>query len=211
MLAILPDPDFEISSININILFYRDIDYIPTKRKVGKCLQNKSDMIGIVKNPPMKYYIDLLIPETWNISISVCELSMNESEAINKVIKSDSKILNGFVIGLSGTLGAGKTHFVKNLLKTAEPGFEKQVQSPTFNICNVYTIGHLTVHHYDLYRVESEEELYEIGIWESIGSSAVFTCIEWIEQFPELMEKCDMILSIRIADNGERIYEIEKN
>lgn len=136
---------------------------------------------------------------------------MNEQETIKKFLESEINLFNGCNIGLSGTLGAGKTQFVKNLLKTVEAEFENQVQSPTFNICNVYTAGVITIHHYDMYRVESEDELYEIEIFESIDNSKVTTFIEWIDRFPELIEICDLVLSIQIGHDEKRIYKIEKN
>jgi len=120
-------------------------------------------------------------------------------------------MFSGFVIGLSGTLGAGKTRFVKNLLKTVAVEFERQVQSPTFNICHVYSAGDHIVHHYDLYRLESVDELNEIDIWESINSPRILTCIEWVDKFPELVEKCDAILAITICENGERDYTMKNS
>lgn len=135
---------------------------------------------------------------------------MNEEEITKTLLKSKTHTLKGFVIGLIGTLGAGKTHLVKNLLKTIDPSFEQQVQSPTFNICNVYISSGLEVHHFDLYRLETEDELYDIEIWESIDNSENLIFIEWVDQFPELFEKCDLLISISIDEDNRRQYEMKK-
>lgn len=136
---------------------------------------------------------------------------MKDIEVIKNIINQSDRSLKGHVIGLIGVVGAGKTHLVKKLLKTLDPVFENQVQSPTFNICNIYNSVDLVVHHFDLYRVESEEALYDIEIWESIDNNKLLIFIEWIDQFPELLEKCETVVSILIGSNGQRTYKIVKN
>ena len=136
---------------------------------------------------------------------------MKEKEIVELFLKQDISRMKGQVIGLIGTLGAGKTTLVKKLLKSIEAGFDSQVQSPTFNICNVYSSAKLEVHHFDLYRIESEDELYEIEIWESIENSTNLIFIEWIDQFPELISKCDKVISISFDVTGQRVYHLDKN
>ncbi len=139
------------------------------------------------------------------------EFGMNDTEVVEILLKQSVWGLKGNVVGLIGTVGAGKTHLVKKLLKTLDPTFENQVQSPTFNICNVYNSTGLDVHHFDLYRVESDESLYDIEIWESIDNHKILIFIEWVDQFPELLEKCDTLVTISIDLNGQRKYELKKN
>ena len=62
---------------------------------------------------------------------------------------------------LKGDLGAGKTAFTRGLAKGY--GYEGRVSSPTFTIMNIYDTENLSIHHYDLYRIADEEELYAIG------------------------------------------------
>ncbi|MBU2647817.1 tRNA (adenosine(37)-N6)-threonylcarbamoyltransferase complex ATPase subunit type 1 TsaE [bacterium] len=135
---------------------------------------------------------------------------MNETEVIEAFCKKDIQQLKGYVIGLIGPLGAGKTRLVKRILKNVDSSFENQVHSPTFNICNIYSSEYLAVHHFDLYRVESEEALYDIEIWESIDNQGVLIFIEWINQFPELVGKCDEIISISIDAQDQRHYHLDK-
>ena len=70
----------------------------------------------------------------------------------------------GTVICLDGDLGAGKTLFVQNL--AASLGVQGEVTSPTFNLMNVYEDGRLPLVHFDLYRLEQEYELDEIGFYD---------------------------------------------
>ena len=85
-------------------------------------------------------------------------------------------LTGGEVIILSGDLGAGKTTFTKGLAKAL--GVESEVTSPTFTIMNVYEEGRLKLNHLDMYRIEHEDDLYELGVEDAIGGDTV-TVIEW--------------------------------
>lgn len=86
-------------------------------------------------------------------------------------------LYGGETILLNGDLGAGKTTFTKGLAKAL--GVTEEVTSPTFTIMNVYTSGRLKLNHLDMYRVENEDELYELGVSESVGEQDAVTVIEW--------------------------------
>lgn len=97
-------------------------------------------------------------------------------ETYNLADKLASELDGGEIILLEGDLGAGKTTFAKGIAKAL--GVEEEVTSPTFSLLNVYESGRLKLNHIDLYRVENEEELAELGIAESLGQDSV-TIIEW--------------------------------
>ncbi len=118
---------------------------------------------------------------------------------------------SGLNIGLIGDLGSGKTHLVKKLLETINPLLENQISSPTYNICNIYQFENTVYHHFDLYRIENEEELYDIDIWESIEANENITFIEWVDMFPEIMSKCDIIVTIEILNQNDRKYIVSRN
>ena len=82
----------------------------------------------------------------------------------------------GEVIVLSGELGAGKTAFTKAL--AAALGVKETVLSPTFTMVKEYKGENLGLYHFDLYRIEDEAELEELGLDEYFSSDAV-TVIEW--------------------------------
>lgn len=108
------------------------------------------------------------------------------------------KIREGTVLCLEGDLGAGKTLFVQSLARTL--GVEGDVTSPTFNLMNVYE-GICRIYHFDLYRLESEEELEDIGFYEYTEEPEGIVVIEWPDKFPESLPQ-DYVL-VRISRRTE--------
>lgn len=109
----------------------------------------------------------------------------------------------GEVVLLEGDLGAGKTTFTKGLAKAL--GVKEEVTSPTFTILNVYEDGRVKLNHLDMYRVESADELAELGIEECFDEDAV-TVIEWnkFEHFDGKVIKID----VKTLAETEREYDI---
>lgn len=94
---------------------------------------------------------------------------------------------NGDIVLLHGDLGAGKTMFVKGVIK-ALGGDEDLVTSPTFTIVNEYEVNDKTVYHFDLYRLENPDELYNIGYEEYFYSDKI-CFVEWSERASEFFDK----------------------
>ncbi|MBU2514452.1 tRNA (adenosine(37)-N6)-threonylcarbamoyltransferase complex ATPase subunit type 1 TsaE [bacterium] len=133
---------------------------------------------------------------------------MNIEEIIQCYLSRDLKELKGKVIGLVGSLGVGKTHFVRTFLEKISKEFKDHVNSPTYNLCHIYKSSLLEVHHFDLYRIESEEDLYDIGILDSLEGGGLLVFIEWVDLFPMLENRCDEIIHIDMDDNNIREYRI---
>ena len=98
-------------------------------------------------------------------------------ELANKLLK---KLKLGDIIFLYGEIGVGKTTFVRYLIN----GFQKEnniklteVTSPTFNIINEYEINQTKINHYDLFRLKSEEETKNLGLFDNLTNS--ITLVEW--------------------------------
>jgi tRNA threonylcarbamoyladenosine biosynthesis protein TsaE len=83
----------------------------------------------------------------------------------------------GDIVALTGELGAGKTVFAKGIAKGL--GITDEVVSPTFTLQKSYP-GRLALHHFDLYRIGDEEELYHIGFYDALGEGVCV--IEWAER-----------------------------
>ena len=110
----------------------------------------------------------------------------------------------GTVICLDGDLGAGKTLFVQNL--AASLGVQGEVTSPTFNLMNLYEDGRLPLVHFDLYRLEQEYELEEIGFYDYVENPDGLVLIEWAEKFPECLPEDHIALQIQRTDvENERV------
>src|SRR5436309_16125904 len=87
---------------------------------------------------------------------------------------------SGWVIGLCGDLGAGKTQLVKGLARGL--GITARVHSPTFALVNIYTGGRLKLFHLDLYRLDTPAQIMAAGLEEYLQPSGV-TVIEWAEKW----------------------------
>lgn len=90
----------------------------------------------------------------------------------------------GTVLALQGDLGAGKTAFTRGLARGL--GYPGAVTSPTFTIVNEYEGGRLPLFHFDLYRLGSADELWDIG-WEDYMDRGGVCAVEWSEQVEEAM------------------------
>ncbi len=104
-----------------------------------------------------------------------------------------SHAVNDLFLALSGDLGAGKTHFVQGLAKGM--GIDGVVGSPTFAIMNYYDEGRLPLKHFDFYRLQEAEELYNIG-WEEYSTGGV-TVAEWADMFPDVLPKESIFIKIK--------------
>ncbi len=105
--------------------------------------------------------------------------SPEETQALGRTWAD--KADEGWVIGLSGDLGTGKTQLVKGI--AAGLGFSGKVQSPTFALINEYSGGRLPLFHLDLYRLESQAEIVRAGLEEYLVNPSGVAVIEWIERW----------------------------
>jgi tRNA threonylcarbamoyladenosine biosynthesis protein TsaE len=106
------------------------------------------------------------------------------------------------LIGLRGELGAGKTTFVRALLRGL--GYEARVPSPTYTLLEHYAVGELVVVHLDLYRLASEVELENLGLRDWLETPATWVLIEWPDRAPELARRCDLLLTLEEQEPGTR-------
>ena len=106
------------------------------------------------------------------------------------------------VVALSGDMGAGKTTFIQALCRVL--GVSQTVNSPTFALINEYfTAGKESIFHFDLYRIETSEELLDIG-YEDYFYSGAWCFIEWPEKAPELIPEDAMKIKMDVLDDESR-------
>jgi tRNA threonylcarbamoyladenosine biosynthesis protein TsaE len=113
-----------------------------------------------------------------------------------------SGIQPGSVIGLCGDLGSGKTHFVKGLADGL--GYMGDVTSPTFTVIHEYMGGLLPLYHFDLYRIDSAEEVLQLDLEEYLESDGVCV-IEWADKFPNLLPPHTRWFHIAISGESRRV------
>ncbi len=105
------------------------------------------------------------------------------------------------VVALCGPLGAGKTTWVRALLRAL--GHEGVVPSPTYTLVEPYRTHAHTVYHVDLYRMQDEAEFEALGLREHFDGQAL-VLIEWPERCPELLARADLVLRLVAEGTGER-------
>ena len=112
----------------------------------------------------------------------------------------------GNTVILEGELGAGKSELARGIARGL--GVTETVTSPSFTILNVYESGRCPLYHFDWYRLESEEELYELGMDEYLGGDGI-AVVEWAERCPDAVpEDC---IRIRLEATGEETRRITVN
>jgi tRNA threonylcarbamoyladenosine biosynthesis protein TsaE len=128
-------------------------------------------------------------------------LIKTESEMIEYGKQLGTQSKPGDSLGLIGDLGAGKTHFTKGFALGIQ--CKSQVTSPTFSLLHEYREGSSCLYHFDLYRLESEMELIEIG-WEDYLEIDGICIVEWADKFPEIMPEKMKWLEFQVLDDGIR-------
>ena len=110
--------------------------------------------------------------------------SENQTEELALKIRKKLKI--GSIVFLYGEMGVGKTTFIKYLINNLQKENklkQTEVTSPTFNLLNEYQINQIKISHYDLFRLKTDEELKNLGLFED--SLNTITLVEW----PQLIKE----------------------
>jgi tRNA threonylcarbamoyladenosine biosynthesis protein TsaE len=108
------------------------------------------------------------------------------------------------IILFSGKMGVGKTTLIKAFCKHL--GVEDEVSSPTFSLVNEYESKFGPIYHFDLYRIQSEEELYDIG-YEDYFFSGYLCLVEWPEMASDIIPENHISVKIRV-ENDQRIITV---
>ena len=114
----------------------------------------------------------------------------------------------GDVVAFTGDLGAGKTAFVRGMAQGL--GVAGRVTSPTFTIVNEYEGGRLPLFHFDMYRLGSADELFDIG-WEDYLARGGVCAVEWSENVVEALEADCLRVDIRRGErDNQRIITVTR-
>ena len=131
------------------------------------------------------------------------EFLTNSPEETEKVGCALGNILSsGAVIAYRGDLGAGKTAFTRGLARGL--GYSEPVTSPTYTIVNEYLGGRLPLFHFDMYRLTSSDDLWDIG-WEDYLDRGGICAVEWSENVADAMEDAITVCIEKTGDNSRRI------
>lgn len=136
-------------------------------------------------------------------------LSVSNEKETQKIAILLAELMPQGIVYLKGELGAGKTTFSQALIRAA--GFQGRVKSPTYTLVEPYELAHRNIYHFDLYRLQDEEELLFIGCDEYFASATVHSSkivhlnntpalslclIEWPEKAGEILPSADIELTL---------------
>ena len=123
-----------------------------------------------------------------------------ETEALGAAL--GAIIPAGTILAYRGDLGAGKTAFTRGLAKGL--GCRDIVTSPTYTIVNEYLGGRLPLFHFDMYRLRSSDDLWDIG-WEDYLDRGGICAVEWSENVDDAMEDAVYITIEKLGEESRRI------
>ena len=127
----------------------------------------------------------------------------NSPEETERVGAALGRIVRpGTVIACRGGLGAGKTAFTRGLARGL--GYTDIVTSPTYTIVNEYLGGRLPLFHFDMYRLSSSDDLWDIG-WEDYLDRGGVCCVEWSENVADALEDPITVTIDKLGENSRRI------
>jgi len=135
--------------------------------------------------------------------LTVVSNSERETEALGE--RYAAGLQGGAVIAMYGDLGAGKTAFVRGMARGM--GLDCRVNSPTFTIVNEY-LGERELIHFDMYRLSSADELFDIG-WEDYISRGAVCAVEWSENVEDAFYGDEYVVTIEKLGDSERRITIE--
>lgn len=124
--------------------------------------------------------------------------SADETQALGQ--KLASRLAPGDVIAYFGDLGAGKTAFTRGLAQGL--GITDPVTSPTYTIVNEYRSGRIPLFHFDMYRLSSSDELFDIG-WEDYLSRGGVCAVEWSENVEDALQDAIRVTIEKDADEPD--------
>ena len=158
-------------------------------------MEGKALQIGLFPVPRRALELNLmsLISPTFRAEAALPDLAATHALAA----RIAPRLGPGDAVALWGDLGAGKTSLAREILRVL--GVTEDVPSPTFTLVQTYETSHLTVAHYDLYRLKQPRELDELGFREALEDGAAL--VEWPQRAPEYLP--DETLHLRLSIDGD--------
>lgn len=132
----------------------------------------------------------------------------NEEDTRNIGLALAAEAEAGGVIAMIGDLGTGKTTLTKYIAEGL--GVTEEITSPTFTVVQEYHSGRIPLYHFDLYRVNDPDELFEIGCEEYIYGGGL-SVVEWADLCCDIIPAGAVVLRINYGENdGGRVYEFSR-
>lgn len=137
---------------------------------------------------------------------SLMTIDLPDEQASNKFAALIARCLSpSLVMTFDGQLGAGKTTIVRAMLKCL--GVQSAIKSPTFSLVESYSCAHLSIHHFDLYRIHHEDELEYMGFRDYFTPETI-CLIEWAENAGKALPNVDIRFKLTIKGAGREMQII---
>lgn|SRR3990167_6955498 len=136
---------------------------------------------------------------------------LNEQDTTNFAQKIASclfiePIQTTLVLTISGILGVGKTTLIRAILRSL--GVDASIKSPTYSLVESYNYQDVTLHHFDLYRIQNESELEYMGFRDYFNPYTI-CLIEWPEMAPTSLNIVDIKIMLNLYEQNHRLLEID--
>ena len=129
--------------------------------------------------------------------------SNSPDDTLNAGYEFAKSLKKGDIVALNGDLGLGKTVFVKGIASYFR--VKDYVVSPSYTLMNIYE-GEVNIYHFDIYRLETEDDLFNIGYYEYENQKGI-VIVEWAENLPQVFERQEVI-NVLIEREGEETRKI---
>lgn len=139
------------------------------------------------------------ILNTLNLDLPEEETTVNIASRLANVISAP------LVLGFRGEIGAGKTTFIRAMLRAL--GIQGAIKSPTYALVESYLIKDLPIHHFDLYRIQEDVELEYIGFRDYLTNDGI-CCIEWPERAQHALDCIDIQLTLTSKGMGRELHMV---
>ncbi len=163
----------------------------PVECRVGLEWQVKRNSVTLLRDTLR----DNRMPESHTVPLS----SLADTQQLARFVADASQ--PPLTIGLVGSLGAGKTQWVRFLVDQWGVPAE-QVTSPTYVLLQQY-VGRFRIYHFDFYRLESEAQVWDLGI-EELYEQPVIVLVEWADKFPTCLPPDRLMLQLKLGPLGQR-------
>ncbi len=134
-------------------------------------------------------------------------ISHSESETVLLAQKIADTVKRGTILALYGTLGTGKTAFSRGFIQYLTRS-KTDVPSPTFTLLQTYETETFPIYHFDMYRLKTPDEAYELGIEEAFSEGV--SLIEWPDKIDSLLPKKHIKIHFEIQQDGSRRIIVEE-
>ncbi|MEG2929887.1 MAG: tRNA (adenosine(37)-N6)-threonylcarbamoyltransferase complex ATPase subunit type 1 TsaE [Oscillospiraceae bacterium] len=133
-------------------------------------------------------------------------ISNSKQDTVALARSLGQRLKNHDIIFFEGGLGMGKTAFCQGLCDGL--GIKATATSPTFAIVNEYIGSPLSLYHFDMYRIESEEQLYNIGFYDYLNYDGIIA-VEWSENIKDFFSQSTVTVSFEKTGEDTRIIKID--